>query len=163
MKKVVCMLCLCMTVLFAFAQQKNQFTHFDMMGADGKMHNTSDYVGKGNYVLVDFWASWCGPCRAEMPHVKKAYEAFKDKGFDILGVSLDNKEEAWKGAIKQMELNWNHVSDLKGWKCEGAVMYGVRSIPYTMLIGPDGSVVATNLRGQALYNKLEELLGAEKK
>ena len=89
MKKVVCMLCLCMTVLFAFAQQKNQFTHFDMMGADGKMHNTSEYVGKGNYVLVDFWATWCGPCMRQAPIV----EELAAEGYSVGKVDVDQQPD----------------------------------------------------------------------
>lgn len=140
------------------AQVGRKFVHFDMAAPDGTMHNTSEYVGKGKYVLVDFWASWCGPCRAEMPNVKKAYEQYKDKGFDILGISLDNKKDAWTGAISSMGLDWHHLSDLQGWKNAGAQMYGIRSIPSTLLVGPDGTIVARDLRGQALDDKLAELL-----
>lgn len=134
-----------------------QFIDFSMADMDGKMHKLSEYVGKGNYVLIDFWASWCGPCRAEMPNVKKAYEQFHPKGFEIVGISLDNNKEAWLGAVKQLGMTWPQLSDLKAWKCEAAQIYYIKAIPATLLIGPDGKVVASNLRAEQLIKKLEEI------
>lgn len=134
------------------------FTHFEMEDVNGVKHNTKEYVGNGKYVLVDFWASWCGPCRAEMPNVKKAYDTYKDKGFDVLGVSLDTQKDAWVKSIEQLGLNWHHISDLKGWKCKAIDIYGFDGIPFMLLVGPDGKIVAQNLRGEALQKKLAELL-----
>ena len=129
---------------------------FSMADSDGKMINLVDF--KGKYVLIDFWASWCGPCRKENPNVVNAYRKYHDKGFEILGVSLDTKKEAWLGAIKADGLTWNHVSDLKGWANAAAAVYGVKSVPASFLIGPDGKVVAKNLRGEELPKKLESVL-----
>ena len=111
------------------------------------------------YVLLDFWASWCGPCMAEVPHLKEAYDAYKAKGFEIFGVSLDNNGEAWWKAVEEKGLNWLHVSDLKGWQNAAAADYAVRSIPSNYLIDcATGTIVAVNLRGEEVKAKLAELL-----
>ncbi|MBO9632768.1 MAG: AhpC/TSA family protein [Chitinophagaceae bacterium] len=116
----------------------------------------SDFRGK--YVLVDFWASWCGPCRAENPNVVKTYNQFKDKNFTVLGVSLDQKKENWLKAIEDDQLTWNHVSDLKFWQNAVAVQYGVRAVPTNLLIDPNGKIIARDLRGEELAKKLAEFI-----
>ena len=122
------------------------------------MHKLSEYVGQGKWVLVDFWASWCGPCKAEMPNVVALYKQYKDKGFDIVSVSLDSHKDRWVKAIQEWGMPWHHMSDLKGWDCEGAALYAVTAIPHTVLLGPDGTILARNLTGDDLRAKLEELL-----
>lgn len=119
----------------------------------------SQWVGKGNYVLVDFWASWCGPCRQEMPYVVSAYEQYHGKGFEVVGVSFDQKKDAWVKAIQQLGMKWPQMSDLKGWKCAAAEAYGVSSIPSNVLVDPTGKIVAMDLRGDNLLNKLKGIYG----
>lgn len=135
-----------------------KFIDFSMETPEGETVKLSDFIGKNKYTLVDFWASWCGPCRAEMPNVVAAYNEFKDKGFGIVGVSLDNNAEQWKEAIKALNITWPQMSDLKGWNNEGAKLYGVNSIPATVLIDQDGTIIARNLRGEDIKSKLSELL-----
>ena len=114
---------------------------------------------RGKYVLIDFWAAWCRPCRVENPTVVKAYNRFADKGFEVYGVSLDRKREDWLGAIAADGLPWKHVSDLKYWQSDAARSYKVSAIPATFLLDPEGKIIAKNLRGEALTAKLEEIFG----
>ena len=116
---------------------------------------------KGKFLLIDFWASWCGPCRRENPNVVKLYNDFSDKGFEIIGVSFDEDRGKWIKAIQDDELTWPHVSDLKGWGSAAGKLYAVKSIPATVLLDRDGNIVAKNLRGDALREKLEELYAVE--
>jgi peroxiredoxin len=113
---------------------------------------------RGKVVLIDFWASWCGPCRKELPNVKRAYEKYKSKGFEILGVSLDKDRNAWLEAISKEGLTWPQVSDLKFWQSEACQIYAVQSIPYTVLVDKEGKIIATDLRGADLDKKLAEVL-----
>lgn len=115
---------------------------------------------RGNYVLIDFWASWCKPCRIENPNVVRLYNKYSDENFEIYGVSLDRNREKWEQAIEQDNLTWTHVSDLKFWQSAAAQLYNVKSIPFTVLIDPEGKVIATKLRGRALEQKLEEIFKA---
>lgn len=129
---------------------------FEQQSSDGKLIRLTDYRGK--YVLLDFWASWCAPCRQESPHLVKAYEKYKSKNFDVLAVSLDSNKESWLKAIKDDGLNWKHVSDLKGWKNSVSILYAVRAVPTNYLIDPNGVIVAKDLRGEELEIALEKLL-----
>lgn len=129
---------------------------FTLPDPDGKMISLSSM--KGKYVLVDFWAAWCGPCRQENPNVVAAYKQYSNKNFTILGVSLDKAKEPWLKAIKDDQLTWTHVSDLKYWESIVVPMYNIQGIPFNVLLDPQGNIVATNLRGSALQAKLSEFI-----
>lgn len=135
----------------------NAAPDFSMTDTTGEMVSLSSHFG--TYLLIDFWASWCGPCRADNPQMVEIYNKYHEKGYNVLGVSLDAKNDKWLEAIAVDNLKWSHVSDLQGWKNEAANLYGVSSIPHTVLLNPEGIIVARGLRGDELEAKLAELLG----
>lgn len=139
----------------AFVGQK--FKDLEMLDTEGNSHKLSEYVGNGHWLFVDMWASWCGPCRAEMPHVVAAYEKYHKKGLEMVSISLDNQKEAWVKAITALNMPWTHLSDLKGWQSIVCDVYKVWAIPDNLLINPQGEIVARNLRGEALHEKLKDI------
>lgn len=135
------------------------YTDVALKGTDTKTDvRLSDYVDKNRYTLLDFWASWCGPCRAEMPNVVKVYNQYHSKGLEVVGVSLDNNHEAWVKAIKTLKMPWPQMSDLKGWQSAAAAAYNIRAIPANVLIDNKGNIIAKDLRGEELQKRIEELM-----
>ena len=128
------------------------------VGEVGDKNFDTEVLNAKEPVLVDFWAAWCGPCRAENPNLVAVYNDFHDKGFDVLGVSLDNNKEAWLKAIEDDKLDWTQVSDLGYWDNEVSNLYAVRSIPANFLLDADGKIIAKGLRGEKLREKISELL-----
>ncbi len=137
-------------------KEGSMMPEFDLPDQKGKSVKLSDY--KGKYVLIDFWASWCGPCMKEMPNVVKLYKECKGKNFEIIGVSLDNKREAWETAIKKNGMKWPQVCDFQAWATAPAKACGVQAIPQTILIDPEGKVIALGLRGMELEKRIKEVL-----
>ena len=136
----------------------NEAPNFVADDTEGNAVEFSNHIGKSKYLLLDFWASWCGPCRRENPNIVKAYEEYKDKGFDIFAISLDSSRDSWLAAIEKDGLVWTNVSDLLLWDSEPAKLYGVRAIPSNFLIDENGVIVAKNLKGEDLHNTLNDLL-----
>ena len=134
------------------------YTDFTLKDFDGKPVRLSDYVSPGKIVLIDFWASWCGPCRHEIPAIAELYKKYKGDSFEIVGVSLDDDLDSWKEATAALGITWPQMSDLKGWKCEAAQTYSVHAIPCTVLIDGEGNIAARDLRGEKLAEKVAELL-----
>ena len=143
---------------YKLRQPGSMYKDLTMDDLNGKQVKLSQWVGKGKYVLVDFWASWCGPCRAEMPNVVEAYKRFKDKGLEIIGVSFDSNKLQWSAAVEKLGMTWPQMSDLKGWQSAAGAVYGIRSIPSNILLDPDGRIVAMDLREAKLLEVLAEKL-----
>lgn len=136
---------------------KGKYIDMTMQTPDGESVSLSNYIGKGKYILLDFWASWCVPCIREMPHLVETYNMYKDKGFEIIGVSLDESKQDWMSAINRMNMTWVHMSDLKGWKSLAGETYGISSIPFTLLIDKEGNIIGSYLYGEELNYRLKEI------
>ncbi|MBF6628620.1 MAG: AhpC/TSA family protein [Proteiniphilum sp.] len=135
-----------------------KFVDFTLKNTEGNDVSLSDYAGKGKYVLVDFWAAWCGPCRQEMPNVVAAYDKYKSKGFEVVGVSFDQEKDKWIQGISDLNMTWPQMSDLMYWESPVVDMYAINGIPHTVLLDKEGTIIEKNLRGEALDAKLAELM-----
>lgn len=146
---------------YYWAMQKRlpgqDYHELELPDTTGTVHRLSEYVGQGNYVLLDFWASWCGPCMGSMPMMKEIHNTYASRGLQIIGISFDSERDKWLSAIKRVELPWLQLSDLKGWDSAGSDIYGVRAIPEIVLIDPDGKIIASGLREEELKAKLAEI------
>ena len=140
-------------------QMGQPYTDLQMKTPEGRALRISDLVGRQELLLVDFWASWCGPCMGEVPNLVQLYKDCHGKGLEIIGVSLDNRADAWRNALEKHHMTWPQMSDLKGWDSQACQAYSITGIPATVLIGKDGKIVARDLRGAELRRKIEELLG----
>lgn len=140
-------------------QPGRMFADLAMRNLEGGLCHLSDWCGKGNYVLVDFWASWCGPCRKEMPNVVENYVKYHKEGFEVVGVSFDQNEAQWKAAVTNLGMDWPQISDLKGWECAASDAYGVIAIPSNVLLDGNGRIVAYDLRGERLGEQLKTIYG----
>ncbi len=168
MKKALLIIC-CLMICTAVTAQPpriskvrtvgKKVTNVQLPNTKGVMCNLTDYVGKGNVVLIDFWASWCRPCMMEMSYVRTAYNRYHKYGFNIVGISLDNNPAEWKAAIKNFKLNWTHLSDLQGWNNTAAQKYGIISIPSSILVSKQGKIIANDLRGEELLIRLRQIYG----
>ncbi len=169
MKKVLMMMLSLLMAFPAVAQDENnedpmqvlvgkRFIDVQLKDTQGTPRKLSEYVGKGNYVLIDFWASWCQYCREEMPALKKVYKKFQGKGFEVVGLSIDENTANWKEAIQQLGLPWTHLDDTKGWKSKAISAYKVPGIPVNVLVDPTGQIVASNLSMEDLTEYLNEAL-----
>lgn len=140
-----------------------RFVDVEVRGMDGRLHRLSEYIGANsstkdrNYVLVDFWASWCRPCMMEMPNVKRNWEKYKSQGFNVVGISLDKSREAWLGAIRDNGYSWTQLSDLNGFDCPAVAAYYVQYIPWNFLCDSKGVIVAVNLREGGLTSVLQQI------
>ena len=145
-----------MTPVFSFAFARVPEIHF----GPGKLSSLPQHIARfgKNIVLIVFWASWCPPYRRDMPNLVAAYKKYKNKGFEIVGISLDSKADAWAKGVKDLNITWTQLSDLQGWKNSGAQLYGVNSIPHTVLVDKDGTIIAKNLHGEEIDAKLQEIL-----
>jgi len=157
MKKLIILACALLTVGACYGQTGAKFKEISRLASpDGKKIALSKVVAANEYTLLDFWASWCGPCMRELPHLRTAYADYHDRGFEIYGVSYDEDDTAWRTAIAN-GMTWVHVSALEGWGCPTQRLYRINSIPSNYLIDRQGTIVAQNLRGAALSKKLAEL------